>query len=585
MAYVAEQRIDVLDLTPTYLGALVQAGLLERASLSTVVVGGEAVDPALWRRLCAAPGLRVIDLYGPTEATVDAYGWEGAGRGRRTCCGNVRVYVLDAALRPVPPGVAASSTSPARAWPAATSTPALTAARFVADPFGAGRADVPHRRPGPVAADGRAGAARPGRRAGEDPRVPGRAGRDRGRRSPTTRRRAGRGRAAGRPAGRVRRRRRRPSSALRRRGCPRPMVPGARRHARRAAADRQRQARPRRAAGAAGRRRPVLGARRRRGPKPSGRSPSVFADCSGCRPSARTTTSSPSAATASCRSSWSAGARRRVCAHPAGRVPAPDRRRPGAPWPPGGGAAPRSRPRRRWGEVPLTPVARWLVGLDGADRTATTSRCACGCPPGATDEQVAATLRAVADRHDLLRARLAGTTPRHRLACPHGRRPEPPRGAAATAGCREEPPLTSGRRRGGAADGRPRSSRSPPGTSTAATPLVPTGRVRAAGDSCCSSRTTWWSTASPGGSCSTTSPPAWAGRELPAGADLVPHLGARAARAGGVAAHRSRRCRTGPPRARGRRLGRRPLDPRARHRRDHAGAHGRRCRRHARRRC
>ena len=46
------------------------------------------------------------------------------------------MYVLDDALRPVPAGVPASCTWPARGWPAATSgRPGLTAERFVADPF------------------------------------------------------------------------------------------------------------------------------------------------------------------------------------------------------------------------------------------------------------------------------------------------------------------------------------------------------------------------------------------------------------------------------------------------------------------
>ena len=76
----------------------------------------------------------------------------------------------------------ASCTWRARSWPAATATrPDLTAERFVADPFGAaGRADVPHRRPGAVEPRRRAGVPRPHRLPGQAARLADRARRDRG---------------------------------------------------------------------------------------------------------------------------------------------------------------------------------------------------------------------------------------------------------------------------------------------------------------------------------------------------------------------------------------------------------------------
>ncbi|WP_344225053.1 AMP-binding protein, partial [Paractinoplanes ferrugineus] len=103
VGYLRQHRIDVLDVTPTYLRELIAAGVLD-AGLRVLLVGGEAIDPRLWQRICAVEGLTVHDLYGPTEASVDAYGWSGAGRtGYRLA--NVRTYVLDAALQPVPAGV------------------------------------------------------------------------------------------------------------------------------------------------------------------------------------------------------------------------------------------------------------------------------------------------------------------------------------------------------------------------------------------------------------------------------------------------------------------------------------------------
>ncbi|WP_460359721.1 non-ribosomal peptide synthetase, partial [Actinoallomurus bryophytorum] len=134
----AARDLDVLDVTPTYLRELVSAGLLD-AGLKVLLVGGEAVDPGLWRRVCAVPGLTCHDLYGPTEASVDSYGWHGAGREPYEL-DNTRTYVLDAALRPVPPGVVGELyVTGAGLAHGYLDRPGLTAERFVADPFGGGR--------------------------------------------------------------------------------------------------------------------------------------------------------------------------------------------------------------------------------------------------------------------------------------------------------------------------------------------------------------------------------------------------------------------------------------------------------------
>ncbi|MEV5320350.1 non-ribosomal peptide synthase/polyketide synthase [Streptomyces sp. NPDC052687] len=140
--YVVEHRIDFLDLTPTYLRQLLPAGLLDdpRHHPRVLMLGGEAVGPALWRELATRPDVAAYNFYGPTECTVDALACRIEGDGRPTVgrpLANVRAYVLDDRLRPVPPGVGGelylAGAQLARGY---TGRPGLTAARFLPDPFG-----------------------------------------------------------------------------------------------------------------------------------------------------------------------------------------------------------------------------------------------------------------------------------------------------------------------------------------------------------------------------------------------------------------------------------------------------------------
>ncbi|MET9830536.1 amino acid adenylation domain-containing protein [Streptomyces sp. NPDC006385] len=107
--------------------------------LRTLAVGGEACPAELVERL-AAQGRRIVNAYGPSEATV--YSTTAELRpGEPVVIGHAvpgsRAYVLDRRLRPVPVGVTGelyvAGATLARGY---FGRPGMTAERFVADPYG-----------------------------------------------------------------------------------------------------------------------------------------------------------------------------------------------------------------------------------------------------------------------------------------------------------------------------------------------------------------------------------------------------------------------------------------------------------------
>ncbi|UTY57074.1 amino acid adenylation domain-containing protein [Massilia sp. erpn] len=111
-------------------------------SLRTVVLGGEPIDQALAAAL-AAQGIALVNSYGPTECADVAlfHRQEPDAAAGPLPLGrplpHVRVYVLDAALVPVPPGVAGeihiAGSGLARGY---LNRPGLSADRFIPDPYG-----------------------------------------------------------------------------------------------------------------------------------------------------------------------------------------------------------------------------------------------------------------------------------------------------------------------------------------------------------------------------------------------------------------------------------------------------------------
>ncbi len=139
--YLRTHRIDFIELAPSVLAQVERAGLTEggRCPLALLGVGGEAVPDAQWTRLRRLPHTRSVNLYGPTECTVDSLLARVEDSDRQVIghpVDNARAYLLDAGLRPVPPGVSGelyiAGAGLARGY---LGRPALTAQRFVADPF------------------------------------------------------------------------------------------------------------------------------------------------------------------------------------------------------------------------------------------------------------------------------------------------------------------------------------------------------------------------------------------------------------------------------------------------------------------
>ncbi len=331
--YLHANRITVSALPPSLLADLPPE--LDLPKPLTLIVGGEAVGPALVERFAA--GRMMLNCYGPTEATVqstiglcDPDRRDGAVPIGRPDPG-VRAYVLDEGLLPAPVGVAGElylgGAGLARGY---LRRPDLSCERFVADPHGPAGARM--YRTGDRARWDADGQLHFLGRADDQLQLRGlshRAGRDRGgarvapgRRGcggprPSPRRRPGRRRA--RPARRVRRgagaaaRTGRPATP-RRAAAAGAHGPGGVRRARAPARAPRRQARPPRARHACARRRRPRDRRRRPAPaQPARGDPlrAVSPRFSACPRSGSTTTSSSSAATRCSSPGSSAGSARR----------------------------------------------------------------------------------------------------------------------------------------------------------------------------------------------------------------------------------------------------------------------------------
>ena len=144
LRFIDEHRIEAIDCTPSQLNIWMAAGLLATAghSLRTVIVGGEAMDAALWVRLAQCRAVDFYNVYGPTECTVfcttaslreETSAEPHIGRPTQ----NAYIRILDEQLEPVGAGVTGEicigGRGVARGY---LNRPELTEARFIRDPVG-----------------------------------------------------------------------------------------------------------------------------------------------------------------------------------------------------------------------------------------------------------------------------------------------------------------------------------------------------------------------------------------------------------------------------------------------------------------
>ncbi|GHB28712.1 non-ribosomal peptide synthetase [Salinicola rhizosphaerae] len=140
-ALIREHRITTLHFVPSMLAAFLATPDTHGLTLTRVFVSGEALGAELRDRFHTLIDAELYNLYGPTEAAVDVSWWPAGreDRSRAVPIGypvwNTRLYVLDARMRPLPPGVAGDlylgGVQLARGY---LRRPALTAERFIGDP-------------------------------------------------------------------------------------------------------------------------------------------------------------------------------------------------------------------------------------------------------------------------------------------------------------------------------------------------------------------------------------------------------------------------------------------------------------------
>nr|WP_281390540.1 amino acid adenylation domain-containing protein [Sphaerisporangium rubeum] len=142
---IGRERVTIVHFVPSMLLAFldaVQDGLDPGAlrDLRLVFASGEALPPVAARRFLAVwPHVELHNLYGPTEASIDVTSWRCEPDAVVVPIGppitNMRTYILDDGLRPVPIGVAGQLFIGGPVALGYVNRRGLTAERFLADPY------------------------------------------------------------------------------------------------------------------------------------------------------------------------------------------------------------------------------------------------------------------------------------------------------------------------------------------------------------------------------------------------------------------------------------------------------------------
>ena len=142
---IQREKITTIHFVPSMLQVFLEVDGLEAcSSLRRVICSGEALPYEVQKRFFARLKAELHNLYGPTEAAVDVTHWQCRRESEDLVVpigrpiANVKVYLLNKNLEPVPVGIAGElhigGVALARGY---LNRPELTTEKFIPDPFGA----------------------------------------------------------------------------------------------------------------------------------------------------------------------------------------------------------------------------------------------------------------------------------------------------------------------------------------------------------------------------------------------------------------------------------------------------------------